>query len=553
MQGYLSLVLHAHLPFVRHPEHEKFLEESWLFEAITETYLPLLQIMEGWQHDRMETRLTLTLSPTLCAMLLDPLLQDRYARHLNGLIELAEKEIHRTHWDRAFHELAWMYHHRLTTLREAYRGYGRNLVGAFRKFQDLGRLEIITTAATHALLPLLANHPPAIRAQILTARDHYRSCFGCDPRGIWLPECAYFEGVETFLQEANLRWFIMDTHGLLHAQPRPRYGVFAPVFTPNGLAAFGRDLESSRQVWSKHEGYPGDARYRDFYRDIGFDLDFDYVKKHLPSPEHRGFTGMKYYRITGGAKTKEVYHRATALHVAGEHAGHFLNARVAQVQKLAGILDRPPLVLAPYDAELFGHWWYEGPEFLDYFVRKAYYDQQTFKLITPEDYLRLHPTNQIAQPAASSWGEEGFYRVWLNEKNEWILPHLQIAQVRMTELARAFSALALNPNLNLAGEGEGIKNKSKIKQTAAADSSAVMLRALNQAGRELLLAQSSDWPFILRTGTSPEYARQRVQDHLIRFDTLYRQLKQRRVDEKWLRDVEQRDNLFPEINPAYWA
>jgi 1,4-alpha-glucan branching enzyme len=317
MQGYLSLVLHAHLPFVRHPEHEKFLEESWLFEAITETYLPLLQIMEGWRHDGMATRLTLTLSPTLCAMLRDPLLQERYARHLNGLIELAEKEIHRTHWDRTFHELAWMYHHRFTTLRDAYHGHGRNLVSAFRKFQDLGRLEIITTAATHALLPLLANHPPAIRAQILTARDQYQSCFGCDPRGIWLPECAYFEGVEMFLQEANLRWFIMDTHGLLHAQPRPRYGVFAPVFTPNGIAAFGRDLESSRQVWSKHEGYPGDPRYRDFYRDIGFDLDFDYVRRHLPSPDHRGFTGLKYFRITGGAAEKQPYHRATALHAAG--------------------------------------------------------------------------------------------------------------------------------------------------------------------------------------------------------------------------------------------
>src|SRR5271156_174124 len=211
MQGYLSIVLHAHLPFVRHPEHERFLEESWLFEAVTETYLPLLQILDGWQRDQVEAKLTLSLSPTLCAMLLDPLLCSRYERHLNGLIELAEKEIHRTHWDRAFHELAWMYHHRFSTIRNVYHAYGRNLVGAFRKFQDHGRLEIITTGATHGLLPLLAGHPPSVRAQILVARDHYRSCFGCDPRGIWLPECAYSEGVEEFLQEANIRWFIIDT------------------------------------------------------------------------------------------------------------------------------------------------------------------------------------------------------------------------------------------------------------------------------------------------------------------------------------------------------
>ena len=277
MQGYLSIVLNAHLPFVRHPEHEKFLEESWLFEAVTETYLPLIQILENWRRDGIAAPLTLSLSPTLCSMLLDPLLCRRYARHLDSLIELAEKEIHRTHWDRAFRELAWMYHHKFSLARETWRHYDGNLVGAFKQFQDEGRVEIITTAATHALLPLLANHPPSLRAQVLIARDFYQNCFGRDPRGFWLPECAYVESVEPFLQEADIRWFILDTHGILHANPRPRYGTFAPIFTPNGIAAFGRDFDSSRLVCSKHEGYPGDACYLDFYRDIGFDLDFDYV------------------------------------------------------------------------------------------------------------------------------------------------------------------------------------------------------------------------------------------------------------------------------------
>src|SRR5687767_13222490 len=203
MQGYLSLVLHAHLRFVRHPEHERFLEEDWLYEAITETYLPLVQIMDGWLRDGMDTRLTLTLTPTLCSMLLDPLLQERYVRHLEGLIELSEREIHRTYWDKNYQPLAWVYHHRFMSLRETYHAYGRNLVGAFRRFQEAGKLEIITSAATHALLPLLTNHPSSIRGQILVARDHYRSCFGRDPSGIWLPECAYVDGVEKVLQEAG--------------------------------------------------------------------------------------------------------------------------------------------------------------------------------------------------------------------------------------------------------------------------------------------------------------------------------------------------------------
>ena len=551
MQGYLSIILHAHLPFVRHPEHEKFLEESWLFEAITETYVPLIQIMANWQRDRLDARLTLSLSPTLCAMLLDKLLCDRYARHLDGLIELAEKEIHRTHWDRAYRDLAWMYHHKLSLVRETWRHHDGNLISAFKKFQDEGRIEIITTAATHGLLPLMSNHPASIRAQIFTARDHYRSCFGRDPAGIWLPECAYAVGVEKFLQEANIRWFTLDTHGILHAQPRPRYGTFAPIFTPNGVAAFGRDFDSSRQVWSKHEGYPGDPRYRDFYRDIGFDLDFEYVRPHLPSPDTRGFTGIKYYRITGTDGPKEVYERDEALSAASGHAQHFLDERLGQIRAAAPLLDRPPIIVAPYDAELFGHWWYEGPEFLDSLARKICHGQKEISLITPGEYLQAHPTNQIAAPGASSWGEEGYWRVWLNESNEWIYPHLQIAQERMSALAEKFSNPAA---LGAPASSRRVSKKSAAQKPAepAGKMSALQIRALKQAARELLLAQASDWPFILRAGTSSEYARRRVKDHLLRFIALHEQLTLTRIDEKWLREIEARDNLFPDVDWSYW-
>ena len=211
MQGYYSLLLHAHLPYVRHPEHPRFLEENWLFEAITETYIPLIQKVEGWIHLGMPARLTLTLTPTLCSMLQDPLLQGRYDRYLEGLIELAEKETHRTYWDKNLHPLALMYQQRFHAARDTWTKYRRDLLQAFRAFQEQGTLEVTTSAATHALLPLLENHPESLRAQILVARDHYRSCFGCDPRGIWLPECAYVAGVEKVLQEANIRWFVTET------------------------------------------------------------------------------------------------------------------------------------------------------------------------------------------------------------------------------------------------------------------------------------------------------------------------------------------------------
>lgn len=524
MEGYFALVLHAHLPFVRHPEHPRFLEENWLFEAITETYLPLIQLLHGWERDGMSVPFTLTLSPTLCAMLGDPLLRSRYTEHLDRLIELAEKETHRTFWDKSLAPLAAMYLERFEAARRLWQACGQDLLGVFRRFQDDDRLEIITCAATHALLPMLANYPESMRAQILVARDQYRAIFGRDPRGIWLPECAYHPGVEQILQEANLRWFITDTHGVLHAQPRPRYGTFAPIFTPEGVAVFGRDFDSAKQVWSRHEGYPGDPRYRDFYHDIAFETDYDYIAPYLPAPPQRSFSGIKYSRIAGQPDRKETYDRAVALQAAAEHAQHFLDARRAQLHQAATTIDRPPITVAPYDAELFGHWWYEGPEFLDFFMRKCFFDQSSVKLTTPAAYLRDNPTQQVARPGPSSWGEEGYWKVWLNETNDWIYPHLDVAQERMTNLARRFP------------EAAGWTR-----------------RALQQAGRELLLAQASDWPFILKTGTSPEYARQRVTRHLLRFIALHEQLTTTQIDQAWLAEIEAADNIFPEIEYRYWA
>src|SRR5688572_5317356 len=524
MEGYFALVLHCHLPFVRHPEHDRFLEENWLYEASTEAYIPLVEMLDRWMDERIDARFTISLTPPLCSMLLDELLQKRYVRYLEGLVELAEKETHRTYWDKPFHPLAEMYFARFKNALATWNKYKGNLVAAFKKFQDAGKIEIITSAATHGLLPLLESHPQSVRAQILVARDHYRSCFGCDPRGIWLPECAYVADVETVLKEANIRWFVTETHGILYAHPQPRYGTFAPIFTANGVAAFGRDFDSAKQVWSSNEGYPGDPHYRDFYRDIAYDLDLDYVLPYLPAPPQRSFTGIKYHKITGGTGEKEIYNRGEALSAAAGHARHFLHARIEQIRAARRVMDRPPFILSPYDGELFGHWWYEGPEFLDYFFRQATFDQDVIKPTTPAEYLKHHNTHQIARPSSSSWGEEGYWKVWLNETNAWIYPHLDIAQQRMTELARRH------------------KNPTPLEE-----------RALKQAGRELLLAQASDWPFILRTGTSPEYAKRRVKEHLLRFIALHEQLTATKVNEQWLAQIESRDNVFENVNPGYWA
>src|SRR5438067_994316 len=498
--GSIALILHAHLPFVRHPEHEHFLEEDWLFEAITETYIPLLQMMQRLANDKVPFKLTMSLTPTLCAMLQDELLRERYVRHIDLLIDLALRERKRNLNQPELAELAQFYFELFSASRRFFVDeWKSDLLAAFRQLRDAGALEIIGCAATHGLLPLIQQQSPAsARAQVLIGRDAHVDLFQADPTGLWLPECAYAPGLDTILQEANVRWFVLDAHGLLFGNPQPQRAIYAPCYTPAGPAAFARDRDSSRQVWSAQEGYPGDPMYREFYRDIGFDLPLEHL-----GPVARGvrkFSGVKYHRITGEKKHKELYNPAAADRAIEAHATHFLEQRRAQFRQLAAD-DIEPIVVAPFDAELFGHWWFEGPRFLELFIRKAALDQRDFHLTSPSDYLAAHPTQQTIEPAPSSWGENGHLEVWIDKSNSWIYPHLHTAMQRMHKIAAAH------------------RN----------DSSAQADRALKQLARELLLAQSSDWAFLMRTGTAAEYATKRTLDHVGRFNRLHDQFVGGRV------------------------
>jgi 1,4-alpha-glucan branching enzyme len=517
-QGYLALVLHAHLPFVRHPESETYLEERWLFEAMTETYIPLLMVYQRLLGDGVPFRMTMSVSPTLLTMLTDPLLQSRYARHLDKLIELAEREVMRTKDEPALHRIACEYRDRFLGLRLFYRQYGGNLVTAFRELEENGVLELITSAATHAFLPLVMTEE-AVRAQIRTAVDLHERHFGRKPRGIWLPECGWRPELDRILKECGLIYTFVDSHGVGLADPKPVFGTMSPVLTPHGIAVFPRDQESSKQVWSAQEGYPGDHDYREYYRDIGYDLDFDLIKDYVHPDGIRINTGIKYHRITGQGEYKEWYNPDWAREKAAQHAGNFLFNREKQIEHWQGRMGRKPIIVSPYDAELFGHWWYEGPLWLDLLLRKLHYDQSTVKTITPSEYLALYADFQVCSLPMSSWGRAGFADVWLCRENDWIYPALHRMEERMIELATHF-----------------------------AEPSTLERRALNQAARELMLAESSDWAFIMDSKTMVEYAVKRTKQHVNRFDRLYEMLRAGKIEERWLSDLELLDNLFPEID-----
>jgi 1,4-alpha-glucan branching enzyme len=236
------------------------------------------------------------------------------------------------------------------------------------------------------------------------------------------------------------------------------------------------------------------------------------------------FTGLKYHRITGQEGEKQLYNRGSAQSAAEAHAEHFLQSRRSQLHRL-GDVDFEPIIVMPFDAELFGHWWFEGPLFLESFIRQAAAQPEEFQLTTPTDYLTNHPTQEVVAPAASSWGDGGYWAVWLDQTNAWIYPQLHAAGRRMVEAARK----------------------------ANDNGDALTIRVVRQLARELLLAQSSDWAFLIRSGTARGYATRRTNDHLTRFNTLFDQLNADAIDERFLADCEWRDNIFPEVQWQHYV
>lgn len=518
--GYVALVLHAHLPFIRHPERPDRLEERWLQEAVAECYLPLLDALKRLRRDRIPFRLTLSISPTLMAMLDDPLLRDRCQQYLEASLELAEREVAYTQ-GRPEETVVQFYRTMHQRNLDLYLNqYGRDLLTGFHDLARSGYLELITCGATHGFLPLLHHQPESVRAQVHVAAQEFRRRFGHSPRGFWLPECGYFPGLDRFLRNEGIQYTLIETHAMTDARPSAPRGPYSHGWTGAGLAVFGRDAPSSKQVWSAQEGYPGDSAYREFYRDIGFERDPAHLGGLAGPNGIRTFSGFKYHRVTGPTEMKDWYDRWAAEQTAIRHAGHFVQERVRQAADLRGLLpgDPPPLIVAPYDAELFGHWWFEGPFFLAQVARHAA-ARGEIRFVTPGEYLDMYPAGQgFLEPEYSSWGYQGYADFWCDGSNHWVYRHLHGAAGRMVRAAERYRV--------------GADGWTR--------------RVLSQAGRELLLAQASDWAFIMRTGTADQYARHRQQAHLSRFHRMIEEPEA--VDRSWLEAVEAADNLFPDLD-----
>ena len=517
---------------MREPEYDRFLEENWFFEAMAETYLPIVQMLYRLEEKGVPGTLNLSVSSALLAMLTDASLLEKFTRHLHKQKELIAKEKARLADDPERLPVVDFYSRRQDSLIDYWeRICNCEIVPSLKRLSECGKLTLLTCVGTHPFLPAYQSDMTAIRLQLGVTVRAFEAAFGWKPKGLWLPECGYFEGLDSVLAEFGFEYFFLETHGVLLAKPAPKYGVFAPIKTPAGLYCMGREQGSSMEVWSRKTGYPGHPEYREFFKDIAQEREPAYLGDYFMAGDTPVETGLKYYRITG-SEDKQVYRPWNALRLAEDHARLFIANREATVTELLPKMEGNKVsILCPYDAELFGHWWFEGPMFIEKMFERAA-SSNTVEMASLESTMHSSCDADIHSPVFSSWGEGGFGEVWMNDEVSWAYPLFFRMRGMMEEFRRALVAR---------------EKKGKNAQTK------LFRRFYEQMARELLLFQASDWAFMIHNKSAADYAKSRQNGHYRNVCALYAAgitglvMGRKRPDTKLLQKLEEKDNLFPWI------
>jgi len=512
----ISLVLEAHLPFVREYQKEDDLsqtgEESRFFEYVSETLLPLLEVLHRLESDHIQFRLALAISPILIHLLTDDHLQKKYLSYIDKQIEFGRQEIERTANNDELNKLAQHYYNTIVDRRIAYtERYEKNILKAFDSYRRKGKLEILASCATHAFLPFISHNGESLQAQMEIPIPAYRRHFAGVPQGFWLPELGWSSALESYLRDYNFSYTIVDSHGLLFGSPQPEKGTFYPVKTPNGTYILARDLYAVREI----EKSAGDEVYRNNDKDVGYELQPETVKPFLSAEGERHRTGYKYWQ-----RSNKNYNPQAAFGKAAEYAKTFMDNTIARLEEASKHMEEAPLSLYANNAGFFGNLWHEGFQFIETLFRLAH-EHKELKFICPSEYIFKQDFSkiQVVSPEFSSNGVNGYAETWLDVSNDWIYRHLVRSMERMTELAERFP------------DDTGLKE-----------------RALNQAAREILLAQSSDWSSLLFRQDSTEYAANQAENALRNFTTIYEALGSNYISTEWLTTLERKHNIFPNMN-----
>jgi 1,4-alpha-glucan branching enzyme len=509
-----SIVLNAHLPFVRQMEQVNSPQERWFFEALSETYLPLLQVFDRLDGDHVPFRMGIAFSPTLCHMLSDEFLIARYLEYTDKQIEFGAREMDECSGNPRRRDLIKYFYDQAVDKRVLFtERYEKNILKVFDYYQRKGLIELLNTAATHAFLPFYtSSYPEAVQAQFEVAIAAYRGNFGKYAQGFWLPELGWSGDLDFWLRSYNFAYTLVDTHALVFTRPFAEKGSFYPVKTPLGVFILARDFYAAEELAALVQ----DPLYRDNRKDPGYELPLDRIRLFLGVQGRRTQTGYKYWAAGG----KELYDPVSASERARDQARAFIQARASRLASAGELMKETPCSLCAMDADFFGRFWHEGPLFLEALFREGE-RQGRIQFMTPAEYLyKQDPAGfQTLAPGFSSWGANGYAETWLDASNDWMYRHTMRALERMIEIAERFP------------------NNTGLKE-----------RTLNQAAREILLVLSSDWSKMLYRQESGEYARNQIESSLRNFTTIYEALGSNYISTEWLTNLERRHNIFPRIN-----
>jgi len=541
---------------------------EWLHEAAAETYLPLLRMLKNLERDHIRFNCNLNLSPILLEQLSHPVFIAEFPNYLGRKIVAArEDEAYFTQaGEDHYAETARFWHKFFSQALEDFNHFDQNIIKGFRHFNDIGLIDIITCGATHGYMPLLGTDE-SVRAQIRTAVDTHIRHIGKHPRGIWAPECGYrpagfwnypvpnadgsptppgFDriGVEQALSESNIEFFFVDTHLVEESRRVPSpyelrdgavpidesvepithqdyrrlyqpYYVDGPYDKRYATTIFPRDPRTGVQVWSGDSGYPGDGTYLDFH------------KKRWPG-------GHRYWRVTGSKVDmgdKQPYYPNEAAERVKSHAANYVHLVWEALQP--GFNDAiPPILCSPFDAELFGHWWFEGIWWLEAVARTIHDYTTGIQLISCSEYIDRYPRAGFIAMHEGSWGAEGNNHVWMNPETSWTYTHIYPAELYTREVCTA---------------GQWVHTE-------------LGKRIMQQLCRELLLLESSDWQFLITTGAARDYAEIRFLTHNDQFNemkaiwqTFESSGSITPAQETRLAEIELRDSVFPDIDPGLWV
>jgi 1,4-alpha-glucan branching enzyme len=523
--GYFGLVLHGHMPWCKKSGVWPA-GEQWYTEAALETYIPMLNILRDLKEKRIKTAITINITPILAEMMADSYMKERFIDYVEDLIKRAKSDIVKYTDHPSRKKIAEFHLHNFEyILSTFYHNYYTDLLGTFKWLQDEKMIELITCAATHGFLPLF-DRDSGIFSQIQLAVDTYKKYFKKEPKGIWLPECAYRpkqkredkirESIDYWLHNSGIEYFFVDSHGILTAEiieNKNQIGLNTNFGfnLETGVSVFGRNINTSRQVWDAQIGYPGDQYYREFH------------KKDYES-------GLHYWRITDktfGDDKKELYNAKKAQNKAEQHANHFVSSLLKELGSFSSKYNEKGVIVSPYDFELFGHWWMEGISWLKK-VFELIDREKDIKMIAFSEYISKNKEKfSIIKMKESSWGEGGHFQVWKNPEHGWIWPYINNSMVELENVLNRYP----NPN--------------EFQQ-----------RVLKQIVRELLLMEGSDWSFLLYTKQAKEYANQRFHHHHQRFNKLIWAAKdlndKNRLSLRELEEIESIDSCFQNINLDYF-